>query len=63
MNEPTITINGRTLSEAQAMTVRVALNNFATQLAAKGLGKDEHGKAMTAGYLQHIAELQRLMVR
>lgn len=60
MDEPTITINGQTLSVGQAMTVRVALSAF--QFGLKdGLGDDEHGKAMTAGYQARLSEIFQMM--
>lgn len=61
MDEPYITINGTPLSVGQAMTIRVALSSFASELSSDGLGDDEHGKAMTAGYLARAAEIFRLM--
>lgn len=61
MNEPTITINGYTLSQAEAMTLRVSLGNFAIFLTDEGLGDDEHGKALTAGYLAAIRSITKLM--
>lgn len=39
MKEPTIVINGTTLSDAAAMTLRVALGNFQIDLCGE-LGKD-----------------------
>lgn len=51
--EPTITINGAVLSSAEAMTVRVALSSFDRSLA-DGLGDDERGRAITAGYQRCI---------
>jgi hypothetical protein len=62
MAEPKITINGRELTEAQAMTLRVALNSFLSDLAAEGLGDDEHGKRMTEAYLQRGSEINLLMM-
>lgn len=59
--EPTITINGTALTEAQAMTLRVAANDFALTLKHEGLGDDDHGKAMTAGYLARLREIFTLM--
>lgn len=61
MSEPSITINGTVLTEGQAMTVRVALEHYAYDLQADGLGKDETGKAICAGYLRNIGEIRRLM--
>ena len=60
-NEAEITINGVRLSTAQAMTIRVALGSFALSLRSDGLGDDEHGRAMTAGYLHAIGEIHRRM--
>ena len=60
MTEPTITINGVTLSQGQAMTVRVALSAFAMDLR-DGLGDDEHGKAMTAAYRARLSEILKII--
>jgi hypothetical protein len=47
--EPDITINGVSLTTAQAMTVRVAIESFAMSLD-EGLGDDDHGRAMVKNY-------------
>ena len=60
MNEPIITINGKLLSEAQAMTVRVALEAYAFDLQTNGLGDDETGKAIASGYLRCVREIREL---
>lgn len=44
--EPVITINGVALSEGQALTVRVALEDFDSMLAENGLGEDETGRQL-----------------
>lgn len=59
--EAAITVNGVRLSEGQAMTVRVALAHFVDDLQRSGLGDDEHGKAMVAGYTARAAEMFRMM--
>jgi hypothetical protein len=59
--EPVIYVNGKLLSTAQSMTVRVALENFAQDLNANGLGNDKHGKAMTSGYLARINEIRKFI--
>lgn len=59
MSEPTITINGQQLTDGQAMTVRVAIEHFASNLTAEGPGDDEHGRAMTKGYLDRISEIRK----
>jgi len=59
--EPRITINGTTLTEAQAMTLRVAAGSFAKDLRENGLGGDEHGQQMTALYLARLHEIFGVM--
>jgi hypothetical protein len=61
-NEPTIVINGHTLTDAQAMTVRVAVNNFLHGLREDdALGDDEHGRAMVTAYRDRLNEIVRMM--
>ena len=59
--EALITINGSALTPGQAMTIRVAIETFAIDLADNGLGDDPHGQAMTSGYLKAIQEIRRMM--
>lgn len=61
--EPLITINGTELTDAQVMTLRVALLNFSADLCAEKhpLGDDDHGKAMTAGYKLQINEILKIL--
>jgi hypothetical protein len=61
--EPTIVINGQTLTEGQAMTARVALESFASDLHSRPnpLGDDEHGRRMTANYKRIIDEIRVAM--
>jgi hypothetical protein len=61
VKEARITINGRDLMEGQSMTVRVAITSFAADLLENGLGDDDHGKKMTAAYLERIGELNALL--
>jgi hypothetical protein len=60
--EPSITINGHTLTVAQAMTVRVAIGAFAMDLQ-DGMGDDDHGRAMTEGYLIAIRSIVGFMTQ
>ncbi len=60
MPEPRITINGITVTDAMAMTLRCAVASFAMSLREEGLGEDEHGKRMTKLYLKRIRELDAL---
>lgn len=59
--EPRITINGMPLSEAQAMTVRVAVGSLWDSLLANGLGDDEMGKSIASGYMERSKEIFVLM--
>jgi len=59
--EPTITINGVVLTTGEAMTMRVALEAFATDLLEHGLGDDEHGRAMTESYIAAIRTIRLKM--
>jgi hypothetical protein len=59
--EAAITVNGTPLTTSQSMTVRVALACFAMDLHGTDLGGDEHGVAMTRGYLSAIRAIHRMM--
>lgn len=62
MKEPSMSINGHQLTDAQAMTIRVAIEDFDASLANDGLGDDEHGRNMVTAYRARIVEL-RLLIR
>lgn len=49
-NEPAIEINGKPLSVAESMTLRVAVSSFLMPLQSEGLGDDETGETICAGY-------------
>lgn len=59
MEEPRIIINGIDLSPGAAMTVRVAIEHFATDLLEDGLGQDKVGVAICKGYLDRINEIRK----
>jgi hypothetical protein len=59
--EPKITINGAILDNAQAMTIRVALESFFLSLKGEGLGDDANGLATCEGYLNKIREIREIM--
>ena len=61
--ESIITINGATLTEAQSMTVRVALQIYAMELQGNGLGSDETGQTIAEGYLRCIGEINQLLMQ
>lgn len=56
--EAHVVINGVILTEAQSMTVRVAIENFDADLKGGSLGEDQHGVAMTAAYMARISEIR-----
>lgn len=60
--EAIITINGRTISSAQAMALRVAVANFMHTLQNDGLGDDQHGVEMTELYQKRLKELEEMML-
>jgi hypothetical protein len=58
--EPSITINDFLLTEGEALTMRVALENFAFQLSDKQFSKDL-GEQLTRNYLDRIRDIHSLM--
>lgn len=62
MNEPAITINGERLTEAQAMTVRVAIETFSLHLSSEETA-DVLGMDITQGYLRRIGEMRSFIYR
>lgn len=60
--EAQITVNGVLLSEGQSCAVRVALTNLNERMSKPDvLGKDETGRAITAGYRDRSAEVLSLI--
>lgn len=59
--EPEIIINGENVGPGCAMTIRLAIEVFASDLFENGLGDDEHGKRMTENYLARINDIRRSM--
>jgi len=63
MSEPTITVNGVTLSESQAMAMRVAITAHLDNMSNEGaLGDDEVGEAIRKAYYARSAEIVRMML-
>jgi hypothetical protein len=58
--EPEITINGHKISNAMAMTIRVAIENFAFSLSKDGLD-NESGQDISKLYLDRIIEIRKFM--
>lgn len=56
--EPQIIINGRDIGPGCSMTIRVAIECFASDLIENGIGDDDHGKKMTKTYLDKIHEIR-----
>ena len=61
--EPAITINGQVCTDAEAMTIRTAIEHFSSCLHEKGLGEDAIGKAICEGYLQQIESIRKRIFR
>lgn len=57
--EAQITINGHDCTGAESMTIRVALESFASSLVGERLGDDEHGKRLKEAYSCAINEIRR----
>jgi hypothetical protein len=59
-DEAEITINGAKLSDAETMTVRVAIDTLANVLT-EGLGLKDDGIALTDRYMTSLSRLQTLL--
>ena len=57
--EADIVISGQKLTSGESMTIRVAVYQLDMDLCENGLGDHEHGKAMTAGYIQSIKSIYK----
>ena len=57
--EADIVISGQQLTQGESMTIRVAVAHLDKYLCKNGLGDDEHGKAMTAGYIKDIKSIYK----
>jgi hypothetical protein len=58
------TISGMTLTDADVMTLRLAVEALAEQMAYKGaLGRDAHGEAMRLGYLDAARKVRDMLLR
>ena len=60
--EPIIIINGKATTEAQAMTIRCALDSFYSTLREEGLGDDDHGRSMVNSYCKNIEDIRKLIL-
>ena len=58
--EADITINGAKLTDAESMTVRVAIDTLANVLA-EGLGFENDGIALTDRYMTSLNRIQTLL--
>jgi hypothetical protein len=59
-DEAEITINGAKLTDAESMTVRVAIDTLANVLA-EGLGLENDGVALTDRYMTSLSRIQNLL--
>ena len=61
--EPNIVIDGKTLTEQQAMAVRVAIGHFMFSLSEENcLGDDEHGRFMQKAYRDRLTEVEKMIL-
>jgi hypothetical protein len=61
--EPEWTVNGEKLTQAQAMTVRVALQSFAMDMTSPAWKTDEHGRIMSRNYRRIVGEINELIMK
>lgn len=61
MAEARIVIEGTALTDAQAMTVRLALDALRDRQQNEGLGDDERGRTMSSGYAKRADEVLTLI--
>jgi hypothetical protein len=59
-DEAEITINGAKLTDAESMTVRVAIDTLANVLA-EGLGLENDGITLTDRYMASLTRIQNLL--
>lgn len=59
--EPDITINGRQLTFAECMTVRVAVSAFIMQIQDPKM-REGLGERLAAGYEYHLTNVARAMI-
>lgn len=63
MRKSCVTINGKTLTDAEAEVVRVAVSSMLMEMQTPdALGKDEHGRAMVALYRKTLRDVERLFL-
>jgi len=64
MSEATITINGKTLTEAQSLTVRVALTSYYAEMKVpNALGADDVGREIAANYHERCCEVLAIIIK
>ena len=57
MKEAEITIGGITLSFAEAMTLRAAVESYRMEMLSDGLGVDKHGKLISESYAKNCKSI------
>jgi hypothetical protein len=64
VNEATIIIAGKPLTQGQSMAVRVAVTNMLTEMSdPNALGDDAAGRQMVEGYHARLTEVISLILR
>lgn len=63
MRKNCVVVNGKTLTDAEAEVVRVAVSSMLMEMQTPdSLGKDEHGRAMVALYRKALRDVERLFL-
>lgn len=62
IHEAHMTIDGVPLTKGQVMTIRVAVTEFVARIASEGLGDDQTGKDIAAGYVARGREVQTMLI-
>lgn len=64
MIEPKITINGKELSDGQAMALRVAVTAYYQELEdPDSFGTDKHGRAQVRAYRDRLREILAMVIQ
>lgn len=56
-SEASMVVNGRTLSQSESITIRVALTSYLEKINEDSLGDDEHGEIMKNLYSENITSI------
>jgi len=60
-SEPDVIVNNVQLTGGEAMTLRVAVSCFLSDMVVNGLGDDEAGKVIAEGYIKNSESILNKM--